>query len=205
MSRVASHAVQFLTIVYWWLAVVPAISVSPLCASIAAVLLGCGIVAYFFKLRFFAVLFYIPSVVLPLWITLGMWLLPAALFGLCFPPLIAFILLAPPTETPKFVPTEQRLRLPLRVYILLAVWLVGLLLFAFFPTENTPILFLAWTCAMLFSASREWGLFTNREWYGYKTRRDIFVSSRKWKMRFVLSALGIVAWVVLCYCILRLS
>ena len=205
MSRVISHAAQFLTIVYWWLAVVPAISISPLCASIAAILLALSVVAYFFDLRWFAVLFYIPSVALPRWISIGGWLLPAAFSGLCFPLIIAFLLFAPPKDTPKFEPIQSRMRLPVRVYILLAIWLIGLLLFALFPTENTPILLLAWTCLMLFSASREWGLFTNREWYGYKTRRNIFVSSRKWKMRFILSGIVFVAWIVVCFIALSLN
>lgn len=205
MNRVFLRSVQFLTIVFWWLALVPAFSVSSWCASTASLLLLCAVTAYFFKLRLFAVLFYIPSVLLPLWFTKGMWIMPAAVYGLCLTFLIFFLMLEHPENTPKFEHTEQYLRMPPRLYIFMAVWLSGLILFSFFQTENTPIIFLIWSCLMLFSGSRESRLFINREWFGYMTRRNIFVSQKKWKIRFFISGIAVILWIAVCCGISKLA
>lgn len=133
-------------------------------------------------------------------------------FRLFSPAVAAFILsfsfpvflslrLPPKKTTPTQTRTEATQSLPLpRCLIFSLSWLVGLMLIALKPSPYAPALFFGFSCLMLLaSAHHLWPFALTPEWLGYKTRRKIFVSKKKYVLQSLSAAVLLILWSIAAY------
>ena len=191
----------FMGICLWWLFVSPVfygtLSLPFLIASSLA--LSAWIAGHFFKkaaktldLIFFAAI--LAMVVL----NQNKWVLPPILMGCIylFSCVIICFLRKKIVSSHVHIHPQQPPRMPILLYLLgfFVIWAIGLLTTAIFPSAHAPVILMFWTCLMFILFNEISMLATNALWVGYKTRRDCFVSTGKWRFRFIFAALLLVIW-----------
>lgn len=133
-------------------------------------------------------------------------------FRLFSPAVAAFILsfsfpafLSLPFPPKKSAPAKEHTiapkSLPLpRCLIFSATWLGGLMLIAQKPGPYAPALFFGFSCLMILASARHiWPFALTPEWIGYKTRRKIFVSKKKYVVRGLCAVILLILWSVAAY------
>lgn len=130
------------------------------------------------------------------------WLLPPALMGgiLLFAS-IALIALrqSTPQKTTHPLPHHFADIPPIRRFAaIFAIWGLGTGIAMFFTAPHAHIVLMFWTCLMFVLFNEITILAANTLWIGYKTRRECFVSSARWRLRFIGAAVMLILWTAFC-------
>ena len=97
--------------------------------------------------------------------------------------------------------TDALKSLPLsRCLIFSTTWLIGLTFIALKPSPYAPALFFGFSCLMILGSARHiWPFALTPEWIGYKTRRKIFVSKKKYAVQWLCAAVLLILWSIAAY------
>lgn len=202
MSNIARATIRFLLgFCLWWLFVSPVFfgtfSTPFLMASATALMawiLGLIFQKWSNRLDF---VFFAAILVMAIF-NQNRWILPPILMGCVYLFLcITLCFLRTKSTTPHTHPLpEPPHKLPILFYLLgfFGTWAVGLLVTALIPSVHAPIILMFWTCLMFILFNEVSALSSNALWVGYKTRRECFVSKRRWQFRFMIAVLLIVLW-----------
>lgn len=209
MTRAVSRNLVrvFLAVGLWWICCVPGLTAHESIYIIsAAVSLAAGCALYFRRFRTFSLLLYYAALFVILWMTRGLWIFPPSAFGLILAAVLFFLIRLgqEPTVLDTIHEEKQQIQTTdaVRSLILLSTWLAGLIMIGLFQTSYSVILFMAWSWLMLILGQQQWNHCMNAEWYGYKTRRSIFIPRSSWTARFVrLGIFGICSIFIALICL----
>ena len=206
MSHTARAIVRFfLGLVLWWLFFAPAFygiwTPHFLAASALALVLWTAGVFLPGRTKILDIPF-IAAILAMAAFNQNKWLLPPALMGGLFLfTCIAIIVLrqkASPLAAhpiPWHVAEIPAIRRFLGIF---AIWGVGAVTTMLFPVAHAHIVLMFWTCLMVVLNNEISVLTANSYWIGYKTRRECFVSTARWRLRFFSAGILFVLWIAFC-------
>lgn len=169
-------------------------------------------------------LLYNIAILYMLWDTQIAWIMPPAITGCAF--VIGCLCAAGAKSQTKSIKLGNPIQKPLhektalfqssdpiphlsatqnmRSLIFYGIWGIGLCMIMISHSPYTSSMLLAWSCMMLFAARESiWIFYTSHEWLGYMTRRECFVSTARWRWRFVrdFALLGLLfaGWMLMKY------
>ncbi|GEM_PF-5007006 len=202
MSDTARATIRFLMgICLWWLFVSPVfygiLSLPFLAASSIALL--AWIVGHVLKKAAKILDFvFFAAILAMILFNQNKWLLSPILMGCIYGFSCAIIcfLKKKNTQHHTYTRTDRPPQMPILLYLLgfFGIWAIGLLTTAVIPSAHAPIILMFWTCLMFVLFNEISMLATNALWVGYKTRRECFVSKRKWRIRFIIAASLLILW-----------
>ena len=160
--------------------------------------------AQFLKKRLFYTFFeilYTIGILAIIYLTTPFYIIPATVWGAIIVASIAFIawlraherLIQTIHSDQTSSLTSQTSQYPKaysRFIIYYCAWIAGIILIICHPGLWEPAVLFAWTCAMiLIGYAHIWPFALHPEWLGYRMRRTVFVSRRRWIARFIIAFL----------------